>query len=181
MSLTPSIGCFPPRIQISIPLTDKPVFTEEDLDAKFKPEAIWKTTYLKTQDPKHPRNGEEILAKFGELKDGVLKIKAQWEKPGHDGFPQTRIPLLTYVSAKELESYLNMHNQDALSAVTFFTNVAVHEDRSFYHCENCNGYVSGRLNEDEYNDMKMLAGTCGTNYKCNRCGTTLATLIIGYS
>lgn len=146
------------------------VWTEESLDDKFKPEAVWTTTFL--QDEKNT----EILATDGELDSGILKIKTK--RKTREGFPFKNLPVLLYVKAEYIKRFMD-DEKKTLSMISEFRyralskNFAAKDIDGFYECEKCGGYIEGHIIEEDYDDIKSLSGSAGVHYKCERCGGML--------
>lgn len=47
------------------------------------------------------------------------------------------------------------------------------DEREFYHCRNCDGWIEGKPYEYKENSMGILCGRRGTTSSCNRCGDEL--------
>jgi DNA-directed RNA polymerase subunit RPC12/RpoP len=48
------------------------------------------------------------------------------------------------------------------------------KNRHYYFCQYCGGYIQGKTHAKRVNTIGPLAGKCGTDYCCVRCGRTLS-------
>lgn len=161
---------------VVVPDENIPIFTEQALDDKFKPEATWRTTFLTGK-----RSGEEIAGKVGELNSGILKVKTSVKL----GELRGGIPVLIYASQKTIEEIRKQHakigkevaDMDIISYLRrgFYGGLSDHwvED-TFYECKTCCGYIKGLIeHKHSVEDMGGRAGNEGFDYNCIRCGQTL--------
>ncbi len=161
---------------VVVPDENIPIFTEQALDDKFKPEATWRTTFLTGK-----RSSEEIAGKVGELNSGILKVKTSVKL----GEARDGIPVLIYASQKTIEEIKKWRAKVGEDATLmniifelrrgFYGGWSGHfvED-TFYECKTCGGYIKGRIeHKHSVEDMGGRAGNEDMEYKCIRCGETL--------